>query len=336
VNGRLDCAKLGVPTQLLFYDELAAWIALARGQLEDAAAIAETGIEDASQLDLDAPTADLLQLLVQVALHRGDLTAARRHLAHFERVAANAALHGTGYDTSTGRVAFAQGDVAGALDSLQPVYADPHNMLMHQNNTVPFVPELIRIALAGDAGDCAEAASRSAHEMAATNPAVDSVVGAAHHGDGLLRSDGDALREAVDHYRASPRPLWVAAGVEDLAVYLTEHGEREEAIALHDEAMNLYHDAGAMQDAKRNRARLRDLGVRKRQPASDARPVTGWEALSSAERDVAHLAADGLTNRAIAERLYLSPHTVTTHLKHVFTKLDVHSRVELARLAPSA
>ena len=63
------------------------------------------------------------------------------------------------------------------------------------------------------------------------------------------------------------------------------------------------------------------------------RPATGWEALTDAERRVAHLVAGGLANREVAERLYLSRYTVETHLKHVFTKLGVSSRAELAALA---
>jgi DNA-binding CsgD family transcriptional regulator len=49
---------------------------------------------------------------------------------------------------------------------------------------------------------------------------------------------------------------------------------------------------------------------------------------------VARLVADGLGNREVAERLYLSRYTVETHLKHVFAKLGVSSRAELAALAP--
>jgi DNA-binding CsgD family transcriptional regulator len=58
----------------------------------------------------------------------------------------------------------------------------------------------------------------------------------------------------------------------------------------------------------------------------------GWNALSPAELQVVRLVADGGTNRAIAERLFLSPHTVSSHLRHAFTKLAITSRVELTRI----
>jgi DNA-binding CsgD family transcriptional regulator len=59
----------------------------------------------------------------------------------------------------------------------------------------------------------------------------------------------------------------------------------------------------------------------------------GWGALTEAERRVAQLVADGLANREVAERLFLSRYTVETHLKRVFAKLGVSSRAELAALA---
>jgi pimeloyl-ACP methyl ester carboxylesterase/DNA-binding CsgD family transcriptional regulator len=68
--------------------------------------------------------------------------------------------------------------------------------------------------------------------------------------------------------------------------------------------------------------------------ARPRRPATGWEALTGAERRVADLVAGGLANREVAERLYVSRYTVETHLKHVFAKLGVSSRTELAALAP--
>ena len=68
------------------------------------------------------------------------------------------------------------------------------------------------------------------------------------------------------------------------------------------------------------------------------RPWTGtvpdpWQTLTDAELRVSELVAGGLTNRNIAEYLNLSPHTVDAHLKHIYTKLDIHSRVELTVLA---
>ena len=62
----------------------------------------------------------------------------------------------------------------------------------------------------------------------------------------------------------------------------------------------------------------------------------GWPALTEGERRVAALAAQGHTNAEIADRLFLSRYTVETHLKHVFIKLGLRSRAELAAVAASA
>ena len=59
----------------------------------------------------------------------------------------------------------------------------------------------------------------------------------------------------------------------------------------------------------------------------------GWASLTGAELRVSSCVARGMTNRGIAEELYLSHHTVDAHLKHVYLKLDIHSRVELTVLA---
>lgn len=58
----------------------------------------------------------------------------------------------------------------------------------------------------------------------------------------------------------------------------------------------------------------------------------GWSSLTDSERAVAEQVALGLTNREAAARLYLSPHTIDFHLRQLFRKLDIRSRVELTRL----
>jgi DNA-binding CsgD family transcriptional regulator len=63
-----------------------------------------------------------------------------------------------------------------------------------------------------------------------------------------------------------------------------------------------------------------------------ARPVFGWGSLTGSERSVADLVAEGLTNREVATRLFLSPHTVDAHLRHIYRKLGIGSRVALARM----
>lgn len=63
------------------------------------------------------------------------------------------------------------------------------------------------------------------------------------------------------------------------------------------------------------------------------RPTFGWESLTSTERRIVDLVAQGQTNRQAAERLFLSHHTVGFHLRSIFAKLGVNSRVEVTRLA---
>jgi predicted ATPase/class 3 adenylate cyclase/DNA-binding CsgD family transcriptional regulator len=63
------------------------------------------------------------------------------------------------------------------------------------------------------------------------------------------------------------------------------------------------------------------------------RPTSGWESLTPTERDVVRLVSEGLANKDIAARLFVSPRTVQTHLTHVYTKLDLTSRVQLCQVA---
>jgi DNA-binding CsgD family transcriptional regulator len=63
------------------------------------------------------------------------------------------------------------------------------------------------------------------------------------------------------------------------------------------------------------------------------RPATGWASLTPAELDVVGLVSEGLANSDIATRLFISPRTVQSHLTHVYSKLDITSRLQLAQEA---
>ena len=83
----------------------------------------------------------------------------------------------------------------------------------------------------------------------------------------------------------------------------------------------------------RVRRRLRKLGVRRRYWTQAAdRPVAGWKSLTDTERTASELVAQGLNNQQVADRMYVSVHTVAFHMRQIFRKLNIGSRVELARI----
>jgi len=149
----------------------------------------------------------------------------------------------------------------------------------------------------------------------------DDLVGAQQKGLGDGEADGLGGLE-VDHQLELGRELHRLAHL----------GATQQAVDVFGRALVLYAEAGAAWDAGRVRGRLRALGVRRRL-VSAQRPGRGWAAMTDSELAVARLVAQGFSNREVAERLFVSPHTVSGHLRHVFTKLDINSRVDLTRLA---
>jgi DNA-binding CsgD family transcriptional regulator len=164
--------------------------------------------------------------------------------------------------------------------------------------------------------------------LAAGNPAFPAAQAAAAHARGLLDGSPGRLEQAV----AGHTDPWArASATEDLAV-LTASADPHRAVAVFDAALAAYEALGAARDAARVRRRLRRLGVRRRHWSRTDRPVTGWASLTDTERAISELVAQGLTNRQVADQLFMSANTVAFHLRHVFRKLDIGSRVELARL----
>ena len=192
-------------------------------------------------------------------------------------------------------------------------------------------PLLVRMALAVGDEELAKAVAELTARRYELNPGVPSVAGAAAHARGLLNGSRQDLEQAAAILVTCPRPLALAAALEDLGCARLADGDRSGAVDAFDRVLRICIDTGAIRDAARARKRLRELGIRRRVQSLD-RPKQGWESLTDAELQVARLAAAGCTNRGIADRLFVSPHTVNAHLRHVFDKLDIRSRVDLTRV----
>ena len=190
---------------------------------------------------------------------------------------------------------------------------------------------LARIARATQDDALAQLALSTSRRRAERNPGIQSIAATAAHVRGLLERSNTNLHEAIALFERAPRPLELAAALEDLGAGLTAT-DRDAAVDVLDRALALYTELGASWGARRVRSRLRELGVRRRLVTAEPE-TSGWAALTTAEVTVARLVAEGLTNREVAERLFVSPHTVNSHLRHVFSKLGITSRVELARVA---
>jgi predicted ATPase/DNA-binding CsgD family transcriptional regulator len=126
------------------------------------------------------------------------------------------------------------------------------------------------------------------------------------------------LAAATALHERMGQQCWIAAEVErDRARAVAELGDDFPRIATEGQRLD---GPAAVAYARRARGERR-------------RPSFGWDSLTPTELEVVRLAAAGLTNPAIGERLFISRGTVKTHLLHVFAKLGVHTRAELAAAA---
>jgi DNA-binding CsgD family transcriptional regulator len=132
------------------------------------------------------------------------------------------------------------------------------------------------------------------------------------------------LQEAVAALEEAGAAVELAAARLELGAHLRRTGRREDSRAYLREALDAAGRLRARPLAERAEDELRAAGARPRRTA-----LSGVDALTASERRIAALAAEGLTNREIAEALYVTARTVEGHLTSVFRKLDVPSREAL-------
>jgi DNA-binding CsgD family transcriptional regulator len=193
-------------------------------------------------------------------------------------------------------------------------------------------PDLVRLALALDRRAVAVEVAGVVEAGAALAHEVPTVRSAALRCRGMVDHDVEALVEAVAIARETSLLVEHTGACEDAARLLAVADRSDEAVAMLDESLGRHEAAGAEAWARRVRADMRALGARPGRRGPRRRPTNGWASLTDTELAVSQLVADGLTNAAVARRLYMSPHTVNTHLRHIFAKLGVSNRVALAGL----
>ena len=135
----------------------------------------------------------------------------------------------------------------------------------------------------------------------------------------------ELLAEAVETLERSQSPLELARALSAYGAALRRAGRRVQARTQLERALDLAHRLGARRIANQARVELTAAGAKPRRDA-----ITGRDALTAGELRVARLAADGLTNREIAQALFITTKTAKAHLSRVYRKLEITRRGQLA------
>jgi DNA-binding CsgD family transcriptional regulator len=157
-------------------------------------------------------------------------------------------------------------------------------------------------------------------------------LGIALRAAGLIGRDQgglDLLHEATAVLESSPARLEHARALTDYGAALRRAARRTDAREPLRQGLDLAHRCGAHALVDRARRELVDAGARPRRI-----PLVGPDALTPSERRIADMASNGLSNRQIAQALFLSLKTIETHLTHIYQKLDINSRTQLASALP--
>jgi DNA-binding CsgD family transcriptional regulator len=319
-----------------FLASMRAQIAYRSGALADAEAAAREAIAVTTEaglvLEAVVPTACLVQCLVEM----GRLEEAASVLEQsaglspeLERYAPSALLLG-----ARGKLRVAAGDIDGGLVDLLECGWRCRRFGIRNPMLAEWRRDAIRVHWVR--GDLVAARLLVDEELtAACNWGTDEAIGGALRTAASIASGSDAaiatLREAEEHLRRAPATLELARTLADLGAAMRLANRRVDARSYLSEAADLAAGCGAAALSEHIDPELRATGAR---PRSFAPP--GVESLTESERRVASLAAKGKSNLEIARTLLVSRRTVEAHLGHVYGKLGIASRGQLADVLPAA
>ncbi|MBF4613431.1 helix-turn-helix transcriptional regulator [Curtobacterium sp. VKM Ac-1376] len=311
----------------------AAWMMLRtrvlfdQGHLEDAKTLAESVLDLAEDLELGgfaALTAG--SVLFRTALVQADHAAADRYRRFAEDLRADPTFERAGA-WLLALEADARDAVDAAVAHSEPAWCTLESPVSSMSSPADFADDvhLARIAIRGDRLDRLDRIERVARVRAAANPENDLCTGTWLHVHGLVHGSAESLHRAVARLRRVDRKLVLAAALEDLGGALRSTSVPD-TVGVWQEAAGVFHEAGAVRDAERVRGHLRGVGVATRPSSADP----GVSGLTARESQVVERVAAGLTTQQIASDLFISTHTVTSHVRHVYTKWGVSSRRDLA------
>jgi len=321
-----DARARGSPLGIAITSCFRSHLAYRRGSIPDAETDARAGLE-AAEIGGYAVAPMALAFLIDALLEQGDITAATRALeAHgFEdEIPANFMANFLLFSRAKLRIAAAHTE-AGVTDLRELERREEHSRARNPS-ALPYRSHLA-LALA-ELGETTEARRLAVDELAlARKCATSRAIGMTLRTLGLLeqgRKTIEILRESVKMLEGSDASLEQARALADLGAALRRNDQRTLAREPLRLALDLASHCGAWALAERAKTELQASGARPRRVV-----LSGVDALTPSERRVAQLAAQGLSNRRIAQSLFVSMSTVAVHLTHAYQKLTISSREEL-------
>ncbi len=314
------------------------WQDFKLAQFDAAVVTAHTLLDVGDELGNFVHRLDARVVLSTIAVLHGDLDLARNIVAVAQdELGPTDAVHAPGMILARARIAAAELDFDEGVRLLKPLLANDSTLRTYWPRLLDQMRLSAGIAVAaGDRTFALETVERAA-SAARRNPGVASFRGVALQVRGFVLDDLDSLEQAVELLGRSPRPVILATALTDQGELLLRQGKRGQAAASLAQALEIYRElraAPAQAHVDRLLAQARPAAATGR--VRESRPVSGWDSLTEMESVVARLVGQGHTNRAAAERLGISTNTVAAHLKSVFVKMDVHSRVQLVNAMPGA